>query len=120
MKAAPTKGLKLVTKLWIGIGMLAVLSPLGLIIPALFKADTAWGEWGLDTIRRLAGFVPEGMKRHADTWKAPMPGYAVPGSEKVFAEESFGYLLAGIIGIVLAAGLMFLLAKLLVRNKDGR
>lgn len=33
-------------KLWIGIGALIVLSPLGLILPDQFKAGSAWGEWG--------------------------------------------------------------------------
>ena len=106
-------------KLWIGIGVLVVLSPLGLIIPALFGAGGAWGEWGNDTIEKMIGFLPEGMKRFADSGKAPLPGYAVPGQGKGLINESFGYLLSAIIGIALAAAIMFLLAKLLVRKKNG-
>jgi putative flippase GtrA len=106
-------------KLWIGIGSLALLSPLGLIIPALFGAGGAWGEWGIDTIEKIVGFVPEGMKRLADSGKAPLAGYAVPGQSKGLVIESFGYLLSAIIGIVLAAAITFLLAKLLVRRKKG-
>ena len=40
-------------KLWIGIVILTLLSPLGLIIPALFGAGGAWGEWGLEEIKKL-------------------------------------------------------------------
>ena len=106
-------------KLWIGIGILALLSPLGLILPALFGAGGAWGEWGIGTIEKIVGFVPEGMKRLADPGKAPLPGYAVPGQSTGLVSEGFGYIVSAIIGIALAAAIMFLLAKLLVRKKKG-
>ena len=106
-------------KVWIGIGILALLSPLGLVIPALFGAGGAWGEWGIDTIEKIVGFVPEGMKRLAAPGKAPLPGYAVPGLGKGLVNESFGYVFSAIIGVALAAAIMFLIAKLLVRRKSG-
>ena len=106
-------------KLWISIGILALLSPLGLILPALFGAGGAWGEWGIGTIEKIIGFVPEGMKRLADPGKAPLQGYAVPGQSTGLANESFMYIVSAIIGIALAAAIMFLLAKLLVRRKKG-
>lgn len=106
-------------KLWIGIGVLALLSPLGLIIPQWFRSEGAWGEWGPDTIEKMVGFMPQGMKRLAQQWKAPMAGYTVPGQGKGIAGESFGYIITGIIGIALAAGLMLLIAKLIVRKKNG-
>ena len=59
-----------VKKLWIGIGILVLLSPLGVILPALFQAEGGWGEWGLDQIGKIAGFAPEGMKRLAEIWGA--------------------------------------------------
>jgi len=107
-------------KLWIGIGILALLSPLGLIIPALFNAGGAWGEWGIDLIEKIAGFLPEGMKRLAGPGKAPLPGYAFPGQGKGLVNESFGYVFSAVIGIALVAGVMYLLAKLLVRKKNGQ
>ena len=54
-----------VKKLWIGIGILVLLSPLGVIVPALFKAEGGWGEWGLDQIGKIAGFVPWGQSKLA-------------------------------------------------------
>lgn len=105
-------------KLWIGIFILVLLSPLGLVLPALFGAKGAWGEWGVQQIEKLAGFVPEGMKRLAGSWKAPMPDYAVPGQGQGLAGNGFGYILSGVVGVVAVAGLMYLLTKLLVR-KDG-
>jgi len=105
-------------KLWIGIGILALLSPLGLIIPAFFGAGGAWGEWGSDAIEKIVGFIPEGMKRFAGPGKAPLPGYAVPGQGKGIVGESFGYMFSAFIGIALVAVIMFLIAKILVRKKD--
>ena len=36
------------SKLWLGVIILAFLSPLGLLLPEYFKAGDAWGEWGAD------------------------------------------------------------------------
>ncbi len=110
-----------VKKLWLGIGILVLLSPLGLILPALFGAEGAWGEWGLDKIRKVAGFVPEGMKRLAETWKAPLPDYGMPGQGKGLLAESFGYIFTAIIGVAFTAGIMYLVSKLLGRkNNDAK
>jgi cobalt/nickel transport protein len=105
-------------KLWIGIFILVLLSPLGLVLPALFGAQGAWGEWGLHQIEKFLGYVPEGMRRLAGKWKAPLSEYAVPGQGQGPASGGFGYVLSGIIGIAATAGLVYLLAKLLSR-KDG-
>jgi len=107
-------------KLWIGIGILALLSPLGVILPKMFGAEGAWGEWGLQEIEKVAGFVPAGMKRLAETWKAPLPDYTLPGQGKGLVIESFGYAVVAIIGVAFTAGLMYLLAKLLVRKKNEK
>jgi hypothetical protein len=109
---------KSIRKLWIGIGILVVLSPLGIIIPAYFGAGGAWGEWSLDQIEKMAGFVPEGMKRMAGVWKAPMTNYAVPGQGQGPAHSGIGYVLTAVIGIAVTAGIVYLLAKILAR-KNG-
>lgn len=111
------QGIGTIGKLWIGIGILALLTPLGLLIPRWSGAEGAWGEWGLHEIAKIAGFVPAGMKRLAETWKAPLPGYAVPGQRRGLAGESLGYVLTGVIGIAFTAGAMYILTKLLTRRK---
>ena len=105
-------------KLWIGIFILVLLTPLGLVLPALFGAKGAWGEWGADQFEKIMGYVPEGMRRLAGSWKAPMPDYAVPGQGQGLAHGGFGYILSGVAGVAAVAGLTYLLTKLLVR-KDG-
>lgn len=37
--------MKTITKLWLFIVILIILVPIGLILPAYFKAGPAWGEW---------------------------------------------------------------------------
>jgi len=104
-------------KLWLGIGILALISPLGIIIPKWFNAGGAWGEWGLDEIEKVAGFVPEGMKQLSEMWKAPLPDYALPMAGNGLAMESLGYVLSALIGIALVVGIMYILAKLLGSHK---
>ena len=65
--------------LWIGIGILALLTPLGIILPRLLNSGAAWGEWGPEELSKLVGFVPEGIRRLGGLWKAPFSGYAVGG-----------------------------------------
>jgi hypothetical protein len=110
--------MKLVTKLWIGIAALIVLSPLGLIIPEHFKAGDAWGEWGTDTIKELVGYIPQGLEKLSSLWKAPIPDYAFKGwEEKGLGSLSFAYIVSAIIGILIAACAALLIGKLLSRKE---
>ena len=107
-----------IKKLWIGIGILALLTPLGLIIPSLFGAGGAWGEWGLEEMKKLVGYIPEGMQRLAHIWKSPMPDYTVSGQKQGLAVESLAYVLSVIVGIAITAGTVYVITKLLGR-KNG-
>src|SRR5574340_686871 len=90
--------------LWASIGLPVLLSPLGLILPRLFNAGGAWGEWGVVELERIVGFAPEGMKRDSELWKAPLPDYTVPGQGAGMAGQGLGYLLTGIAGLAVTAG----------------
>src|SRR3972149_4810368 len=65
--------------LLIALGVMALLTPIGLYLPQILKAGAAWGEWGIHEVRKMVGYTPAGMEKTADTWKAPMPGYGPPG-----------------------------------------
>ena len=109
----------LIRKLWIGIAVLIILSPLGLLIPDHFKAGSAWGEWGSDEIVKMIGYVPQGLAKLGDLWKAPMPDYAFKGwEEKGLLHLSFAYIVSGLVGIALIAGIMFFLGKILSGKND--
>ncbi len=115
----PHKRTKTIGKLWIGIAVLVLLSPLGLIIPALFGAGGAWGEWGLEELRKMSGFVPAGMEKLGRLWNSPMKDYAVPGQTPGIAGRGLGYLASAVIGAALTAALAFFAVRLLGRRKKG-
>ena len=94
--------MKLTVKLWIGIGVLIILSPLGLLLPEHFKAGPAWGEWGTNGI-----------------WNALMPDYAFKGwEEKGLGHLSFAYIISAAIGILIVALLVLIIGKLLAKKGD--
>ncbi len=104
-------------KLWIAIGILALFSPLGVVLPALFGAGGAWGEWSLAEIEKLVGFVPDGMRRFSEIWKAPLQDYTVPRQGSGIVHTGMGYLLAGLIGFAATAVAAYLIGKLLARRE---
>ncbi|MCX5708034.1 MAG: cobalamin biosynthesis protein [Candidatus Omnitrophica bacterium] len=109
--------MKITTKLWIGLAVLVVLSPLGLIIPDHFKAGSAWGEWGGDEIKALVGYVPQGLEKLAGLWNAPIPDYAFKGWEaKGLPQLSLAYVISAIVGILFIVLTVILVGKLLVKK----
>jgi len=109
--------MKITTKLWIGLGVLIVLSPLGLLIPEHFKAGAAWGEWGMDEIKKLVGYVPKGLEKLAPLWNAPLPDYAFKGwEEKGLSQLSFAYIISAVAGIAVIVSATLLIGKLLAKK----
>jgi cobalt/nickel transport protein len=104
-------------KLWIGLVVLSLLAPLGIIVPYVFNAEDAWGEWGTDTLQKVLGYVPEGLKRTADLWKAPVPDYNFGSEDASLGAQSGSYILSALIGIVLVGGIMFGLSKILMKKE---
>ncbi len=111
--------MKITTKFLIGIAVLVVLSPLGLILPAHFKAGNAWGEWGADEIQKLVGYVPKGFAKLSSLWNAPIPDYAFKGwEEKGLSHLSFAYIISAIVGIGLIVLVIIGIGKLLAKKGD--
>jgi len=94
--------MKTTKKLWLGVLILAILSPLGLILPYYFKAGSAWGEWV-----KLSGI-----------WKAPLSNYTFKGwEEKGLRVLSFSYIISALIGILAVICLVLVIGKIL-NKKD--
>jgi len=109
--------MKIISRLWIFIGVLIVLSPLGLLLPEHFKAGSAWGEWGADEMRELVGYIPKGLEKLSSLWSAPIPDYAFKGwEEKPLVSLSLTYILSATIGILVCAGVVFILGKFLSKK----
>jgi cobalt/nickel transport system permease protein len=95
--------------LWIGLAVLALLSPLGLL-----AAGTAWGEWGAEELQQLLGSVPQGLDRLGGIWSAPLPDYSLPFLENA----TIGYIVSAIVGIAVLAGVIVIGGWLFVK-KNG-
>jgi cobalt/nickel transport protein len=109
--------MKTINKLWLGLGILAVISPVGLYLPDKFKAGSAWGEWGAEEMKDLVGYVPKGLEKLSSLWNAVMPDYAFKGWEdKGLGQLSLAYIVSAIAGIGIILGVMFAIGKLLSRK----
>ena len=111
--------MRTINKLWLGLGVLIVLSPLGLFLPDHFKAGDAWGEWGTDGIKELVGYVPRGLERLSSFWSAPMPDYMFKGWEdKGLGQLSLAYIVSAVVGIGIVIAVIYFLSKVLISKKD--
>lgn len=111
--------MKTITKLWIGMAILVILSPLGLILPEHFKAGSAWGEWGADEMQTLVGYIPQGLKKLSLVWNAPMPDYAFNGwEEKGLPQLSFAYIISAVVGMGVTILVVMGIGKLLAKKGD--
>ncbi len=103
--AAEAGGFARLRALWIGLAVLVVATPLGLLAPG-----TAWGEWGSAGLSNLGlGFVPQGLARLETLWGAPLAGYDLPA----LGNANFGYVLSAVVGIALVALVVWLFSALL-------
>lgn len=111
--------MKTTHKLWIGLAILIALSPLGIFLPEHYKAGDAWGEWGVDSLKELVGYVPEGLAKLSQVWRAPLPDYAFHGwGEKGLGHLSIAYIISAAAGIAVVVLLMFLIGRILIRKRE--
>jgi hypothetical protein len=109
-------------RLWWGLILLVLFSPLGLILPEVFRSGPAWGEWSLEEIEKMIGFIPEGLKKWTGLWSAPLPDYNLGEWEKKgLFHSSLGYILSGFLGVGAVVAVTLLLGKLLgKKDTTGR
>ncbi len=105
-------------KLWIALGVLIVLSPLGLMVPRWLGAGSAWGEWSPEELGHLWGRVPAGVAKLSHLWRAPLPDYGVAGQESAgLHTRSAWYTLSAVAGAAAVALLAWLVGRWLVSNE---
>jgi hypothetical protein len=105
-------------KLWWGLIVLILFSPMGLILPELFKSGPSWGEWSLEDLEKMLGFIPEGLKKLSDFWSAPVPDYNLKGWEgQGLGKSSLAYILSGALGVGVIVVVSFFLGKILTKRK---
>ena len=103
-----------VRKLWLGLALLLILTPLGIL-----AAGSAWGEWSARDFtdpqvrQRIAAAsgnrtpptqVPHGLEHLSSIWTAPLSRYAPP----FIRSATFGYLVSAMVGVglIIVGGLL--------------
>lgn len=109
--------------LWIGLAMIVLLSPLGII-----AVGTAWGEWSVKDLgnpsvrpqiaaasahQSLPLQVPKGLERLSSAWKAPISEYAPSFSKN----RQFGYFTSATLGVGIIALLCLFITRLLITSR---
>lgn len=112
--ASPGAGKPGARKLWAGLAVLVVLTPLGLI-----ASGTAWGEWSAGELRKLLGFVPQRLKALEGLWPSLMADYNLPGWNSPFM-SAMGYILAAALGVGVLMALAFLVSRFLPSEERPR
>lgn len=91
--------------LWVGLLVLVVASPLGLLAPG-----TAWGEWGTEELAGMGlGAIPAGLEKLSTLWGAPLADYELPA----LGNANLGYVLSAVVGVAITAILVWLFVMLL-------
>lgn len=99
--------------------VIALLTPVGIYLPELLEAGSAWGEWGIGEVRKMVGYAPEGMEKTSGSWEAPVPGYAQDGRERSsFLRRGFLYLISALLGVAVCGGAAYLFFRRLFRQVD--
>ncbi len=99
---------KLLRNLLIGLAILILLVPLGLL-----AVGTAFGEWGVEDLAGEVGFVPTGLESMASTWSAPLPDYVVAALGESFLGLSIGYWISASLGVIICAGILVLIGRVI-------
>jgi cobalt/nickel transport system permease protein len=98
--------------LWVGIVVLILASPLGLLAPG-----TAWGEWGANELTALGlGAVPTGLAKLSGIWGAPLAGYDLPA----LGNTNAGYILSAVVGIAVVALVVWLFTLLVTGSQQQK
>jgi len=101
-----------IKKYWYALIVLIIFAPLGLL-----AQGTAYGEWSGNELKSKLGFIPEGMARFGDRWKAMLPDYSITGFHSNFLKSSLGYIFCAIIALAIILTITAIIS-LLQKRKD--
>lgn len=109
---------KFLTVLLVGLVVLVVLVPLGLLAPG-----GAYGEWDSDYIQSAVGYVPSGLNDLQNTihsiWSPPLQDYDLPGdTQGTVASETPGYYISAIVGVLVIGAIAYGIGKVLVKKDN--
>ena len=103
-------------KLWIGLLIMALLTPIGFLLPKTFKAEGAWGEWGIEKLEKVLGYVPDGLRKLADFWRAPVPDYHFGGEGTSVTLQVISYIVSGLLGIGVCVFVAYIVLRFMAKH----
>ena len=106
-------------RLWIGLVVMAVLTPLGIYLPEKLGAGGAWGEWAPESLKSALGYLPAGLSRLAGLWEAPVKDYGGACASSTHS-RALWYVASALIVVALAAGTSVALKRFLRKREHGR
>jgi len=110
--AAEAGGFRRLGWLWVGLGVLVVASPLGLLAPG-----TAWGEWGTDELSQMGlAAIPAGLEQLSSLWGAPLADYEL----SALGNANLGYIISAVLGIGITALMIWLFTLLLTAGTGAK
>ncbi|WP_378956684.1 PDGLE domain-containing protein [Pelosinus sp. sgz500959] len=98
---------------WIGLIVLAMLTPLGSL-----AEGTAWGEWGTDELMEVVGYIPQGIEQAGSWWTALFPDYGMNFLGEGEIPGKIGYFLSAVLGSGLIYALISLYGKMILRTNS--
>jgi hypothetical protein len=98
-------------KILIFLGILVILSPLGIILPHYFKSGNAWGEWTVDQVKEQTGHAPKEMRKDAELYTAPIQDYNTGNEQESVSKKSIKYIISGALGVGIILILTFGVSK---------
>jgi hypothetical protein len=102
---------KMMRNFAIGLVLLMILAPLGLL-----AVGETFGEWGPDELKEKLGFVPPGLEQLSGIWNAPLPDYALPEGGDSMKAAASAYILSAAIGVIVCAGLLYVIGKRVAKD----
>jgi hypothetical protein len=104
---------KIVRDFAIGLVLLIILTPLGLL-----AVGEPFGEWGREELKEKLGYVPPGFEKLSGLWSAPIPDYAIPGgkSGEPMTLSAAAYILSAVIGVIVCIGLIYMVGTKIARD----
>ena len=109
---------KLQKKILITLLLLCLLAPTGILLPMFFNAGDAWGEWSAQTVKQLIGYVPHGLAKYSEIYKAPLTDYTVSNGSNSVAGKSGYYIISAIFGATVTYIVMLIISRLIIRNGE--
>jgi cobalt/nickel transport system permease protein len=102
----------------VALALLIFACPIGLILPEVFKAGDAWGEWSPEEIGKAVGYIPKGLKKLSELWSAPLPDYTIKAIEsRGLAGLSLAYAISAMVGVAVCGVVLFFVGRLLLRRR---